>query len=466
VDIVHITTAPEHHRWLAAWAADAAIAVFIMSDDQNDPWRSLADQLGVQPGDESAAPPPPASPPSAASKPPASKQYRQPPASASPPPKKDKSDWNALAGELGLEVSAEDESSGHDHVAELLGFPPPSQPSSREENEHDQGEQYGDDSGRPANRDRWRDEDDQQRRSNMYDDTKPVFDENEERPASQDRPPADQERSYRPSRRRGGRGRGRSQGQGDRVQGDRSQGDRGREGGGSRPGYQQRESQPYSDARRSETESRPAREFDEAAAGGQQPYDGSDSSAPPASGSQERSEDDRFPKRRRRRRGRGGRSDRSGQPSGRDGNRDSARPSTSDEHDFHELDSDAEMHDEADLTSVDFTEVDFAATDLTASEEQYGIERITDGIHPALEPIHADADESDDHDDSGLSDFDDNHSGKTSVRDIITWKEAIGMIIDGNMQMRAQSPQSLQHHPRGQRGGRGRGRGGRGGNRR
>ena len=146
----------------------------------------------------------------------------------------------------------------------------------------------------------------------------------------------------------------------------------------------------------------------------------------------------------------------------------SARPSTSDEHDFHELESDAEMRDEADITSVDFTEVDFTATDLTASEEQYGIERISDGIHPALEPIHADADGSDDHDDSGLSDFDDNHSGKTSVRDIMTWKEAIGMIIDGNMQMRAQSPQSSQHHPRGQRGGRGRGRGGRsgGGNRR
>ena len=121
-----------------------------------------------------------------------------------------------------------------------------------------------------------------------------------------------------------------------------------------------------------------------------------------------------------------------------------------------------ELADERDIESIDFTEVDFTGTDLTASEEQYGLERITDGIHPALDPIHVDADGPDDHDDSGLSDLDDNHSGKTSVRDILTWKEAIGMIIEGNMQTRAQSPQN-SHHPRGQRGGRGRGRGGRGG---
>jgi hypothetical protein len=55
-------------------------------------------------------------------------------------------------------------------------------------------------------------------------------------------------------------------------------------------------------------------------------------------------------------------------------------------------------------------------------------------------------------------DSDDERGEKSSVRDIMTWKDAIGMIIEGNLQTRAKSPQS-SHPPRGGSRGRGRGRG-------
>jgi hypothetical protein len=48
--------------------------------------------------------------------------------------------------------------------------------------------------------------------------------------------------------------------------------------------------------------------------------------------------------------------------------------------------------------------------------------------------------------------------GKGSVRDIMTWKEAIGLIIDGNMQTRSRTPHT-SHPQRGSRRGRGRHRG-------
>jgi hypothetical protein len=48
--------------------------------------------------------------------------------------------------------------------------------------------------------------------------------------------------------------------------------------------------------------------------------------------------------------------------------------------------------------------------------------------------------------------------GKGSVRDILTWKEAIGMIIDSNLQTRSRTPHS-SHPQRGSRRGRGRHRG-------
>ena len=73
---------------------------------------------------------------------------------------------------------------------------------------------------------------------------------------------------------------------------------------------------------------------------------------------------------------------------------------------------------------------------------------------------------------AGTNGEDDSHHGdelhaKSSVRDIVTWKEAIGMIIAGNMEARSRNPESSRGSHgsgRGSRGGRGRGRG-RGGHR-
>jgi hypothetical protein len=49
--------------------------------------------------------------------------------------------------------------------------------------------------------------------------------------------------------------------------------------------------------------------------------------------------------------------------------------------------------------------------------------------------------------------------GKGSVRDILPWKEAIGIIIDSNLQTRSRTPHA-SHPQRGSRRGRGRHRGG------
>src|ERR1700683_4582646 len=115
-----------------------------MTDDQSDSWRSLADQLGVQPGEQ-----PSALPPSSAPSPPPAKYHSQSSSVVKPasPPKK--ADWNALAGELGLEGPQEPNSASapHDPVAELLGFPPPSAvPPPREQKQNrGQEEPYGHD---------------------------------------------------------------------------------------------------------------------------------------------------------------------------------------------------------------------------------------------------------------------------------------------------------------------------------
>jgi len=107
------------------------------------------------------------------------------------------------------------------------------------------------------------------------------------------------------------------------------------------------------------------------------------------------------------------------------------------------------------------------------------VDNLHEGPHDA-ESVHPDeelsrepaggGDEMDDHDEEGLSDGDENHVGKTSVRDIVTWKEAIGMIIEGNLQTRSHAPSHGSHHgshnSRGPRGGHGRGGRGRGGRRR
>jgi hypothetical protein len=425
-----------------------------MTDDNNDPWRSLADELGVQPGQEGSTPPPPSVP-----NPPTSRQRSQPPHSAPPhsaPPKKSKSDWNALAGELGLEASADSETpeSDHDPVAELLGFPSPgSFPAPRDEGEarrqrDDYDEEHGEESDRSANRDRWRDEDDQQRRSNMYDDTRPVYDDAEQAESnergegpSRDSGSADQPREYRP-RRRGGRGRGRSRG-----------GDRPREvRGDSRYGNENRERRSHDDQRSGEQEPQGERRYADESGEGQST---SDEARPEgASRDQERSSDEQSQRRRRGRRGRGRGRERSDRRPSYGERAESSRPG-GEEPSIENLSEDL-------FDSADVSEIDFASTDFSASAEVFGSEHDLhdDPLDHELAPSHA-AEGAEHDDEAGLSDADDNGNGRSSVRDIITWKEAIGMIIDGNMQSRAESPQS-QQHSRPSRG-RGRGRGGRGG---
>jgi hypothetical protein len=71
-----------------------------------------------------------------------------------------------------------------------------------------------------------------------------------------------------------------------------------------------------------------------------------------------------------------------------------------------------------------------------------------------------------DADDLGDEGGDGGANGKSSVRDIMTWKDAIGMMIETNMEARSRAPQNSHphsHSPRGQRGGRGGRGGGRGG---
>lgn len=423
-----------------------------MTDDNNDPWRSLADELGVQPGQEGSTPPPPSTP-----NPPAARQRTQAPHSA--PPKKKKSDWNALAGELGLEVSADSESPGaeHDPVAELLGFPPPgSLPPQRDEPEsrrqHDEfDEESGEEFERSANRDRWRDEDDQQRRSNMYDDTRPVYDDTEPTESSEreggnsrEQGSADQQREYRP-RRRGGRGRGRGRG-----------GDRSREGRGSssRYGNENRERRSYDDQRSGgQDEPQGERRYEDEPREGQS-TESSEGRPEGSERTQERSRDEQSQRRRRGRRGRRGGRDRSDRPERRPYEQHEESNRSGGDEPIENLSDD--LFDSADA-SVDFSSVDFSAS---AEVFGGGIDPHDDPLGGDLAPSHAP--EGAEHDDeAGLLDADDNGNGKSTVRDIITWKEAIGMIIDGNMQSRAESPQS-QHHSRPSRG-RGRGRGGRGG---
>jgi hypothetical protein len=106
---------------------------------------------------------------------------------------------------------------------------------------------------------------------------------------------------------------------------------------------------------------------------------------------------------------------------------------------------------------------DIAPVDFSAGDELHELEL------PSRDDLSGNsipAGHADDHDEVGLSDADENSSGKSAVRDIVTWKEAIGMIIDGNMQSRAHAPQHNSHNSRGPRGGHGRGGRGRGGRRR
>src|SRR3954469_2007834 len=92
-----------------------------MTDEQIDPWKMLASELGVDPAKEPPPPPVPDEPAGRAN-------VSRPPAASPPPPspKKMSSDWMALAGELGIEVPPEPDKrivGGRDPVADLLGFP-------------------------------------------------------------------------------------------------------------------------------------------------------------------------------------------------------------------------------------------------------------------------------------------------------------------------------------------------------
>lgn len=88
------------------------------------------------------------------------------------------------------------------------------------------------------------------------------------------------------------------------------------------------------------------------------------------------------------------------------------------------------------------------------------------GFPDEIAPHVADVDDGTDTEEGTIDQGDElheaEHAARASVRDIITWTEAIGMIIDGNMQSRSRSPSGPRSSgpPRGRgRGGRGRGRG-------
>jgi hypothetical protein len=451
-----------------------------MSDDQSDSWRFLADELGVDPDKQITSPSVPSTNQPAA-------KHQSPPSSGSAPPKKSKADWNALAGELGLEVPQQSDSdSAHDHVAELLGFPPPGsfssqhdEPQSRDQGEEDYRDQYSKESERSSDRDRWRDEDEKQRRGNMYDDTKPVYEDAHSADYEEPQPPADYrdpphagaEQNYRSGgRRRGGRGRG----------GDRGGESRGRYGNqnrqrdsyGNRPYGQQDSDRPpqfdeYAGEERSSFSEGPGESSGNERGGNEHGGDersGNERSSNERIGN-ERSGDDRSRRRRRRGgRGRGGRSDRPQQrpPMNRE---QSNRPVG--DHDLPYLDPiDESLLGDDHGALAEFESVDFSADEAALRS---GPNRFDDATGRAVDSTSRMDDHDDEHDDHDLAALDDdshdeNNIGKASVRDILTWKEAIGMIVDGNMQSRANSPHPPQHS-RGQRGGRGRGRG-RGGHRR
>jgi len=181
---------------------------------------------------------------------------------------------------------------------------------------------------------------------------------------------------------------------------------------------------------------------------------------------EEQLSDDRGPqqKRRRRRRGRGGSRQRD-DVQGRQ-----QRTHREPRRDFH----DSEHHDvtDHDLSADDLIdEIDPAAVDFASADDHFEIE-MGEAIEQPI-PVPSESHDSiEENGDALMSDGDDLSSGKSSVRDIVTWKEAIGMIIDGNMQARANSPQGSQNshggsrghgHNRGGRSRGGRGRGGHGG---
>lgn len=388
-----------------------------MTDQPSDPWKSLAAELGVDASEP--APPPPSS-----TTPPRSSSGASPP----PLPKKSSSDWLALAGELGIDVPPEAGAPPprRDPVAELLGFPPPAPDAPfghqekrkiHDEQEHDE-ELRHDDHDQP--RDRWQ--------SSEVDETdEPDGISNRESRADEDHPRDNRQdisdRGSRGRQRRGGRGRRDRRG-GRPERNDRSDSER-----RSPRRFEDRERPPIERQGDSALEELPNEietgDLDDIEA--RQPPD-------PESGQPEAhfdSDESRQKRRRRRgRRGRGGsrnRDDSSRETAGSSTRSGSIRPAA----------ESVEIGDE-----IEFVEM---------SEEE-----------DRQEPVDAAAEPGDNgHEDTARAI--ESNEGKSSVRDIMTWKEAIGMIIEGNLQARARSPQS-SHGSHGSRGrDRGRGRGHRGG---
>jgi hypothetical protein len=389
-----------------------------MTDQPGDPWKSLADELGLEPGEVSPTSQPrqtPTPPPAA----PTTHFSRSQSSDSAPPPKKPAADWNALAGSLGIEVPSEFGSPPRDPVAELLGFPasaprPPEERDALRASRDEVDDEFGE------YREHYAADRDEETEPHSEGSSRPAEDRTD-RPRSAD----DRSDRPRPRRRRGGRGRGRDR--------------RDDRGGSDRP------RQPASSDRRDDDRPR----IDEAVDHDLEPEVRGDESDESLDQRRDRDAggDERSSKRRRRgRRGRGRSRERTENRGPAPANGSAEMPSPP---------SDASLMDEP-------MEIEFVPLDDDDSE-------VVDNRH--IEPHDV---EIGDHDDHGSDDgfHDDVHGGKSSVRDIVTWKEAIGMMIEANIQNHARSPQSSHHSgshhgSHGSRDSRGRGRGrGRGGNRR
>ncbi len=394
-----------------------------MTDEPFDPWKSLASELGVD-ASEPAPPPPPAS--TQANVPP-----RTPVASTSPP-KKSASDWIALAGELGIEVPLEAPSAPakRDPVAELLGFPPPSadEPYGRVERRSiadDEPDEPIDDREDRAPSNRWTSDDrggEAMRDADEGDEIRRLE-------AVQDAPPSRRENTERPSaggrrRRRGGRGRGEPKDRNDERR-TRSSREMGRDA-----------RLEFSEDSRQEFEASGNQSGEIADDVEQETAEANSPAFESGSEEQRRADDDLSRQKRRRRRGR----------RGRGGTRDRG-----------------ELSSERSKPTRSDAQPQFDENELDVTQEEIDFVEIGDDDRPILEPAAVAPDVEDD----GAEDLSLTHEshGKNSVRDIMTWKEAIGMIIDGNMQARSRAPQNSQGS-QGSHGSRGRGRGrGRGGHR-
>jgi hypothetical protein len=352
------------------------IEIILMSNEQRDPWQSLASDLGVDP----AAMPPPAQ----STPPPLPPQRAQ----SSAPPKKSQPGWSSLAAECGIEFTEETSASptqrppssgGHDFVAELLGFPPPqARPAENEQREDEESESRE----KTYRDDYWQDQ---------VDDVEAGHSDKQ----SEDRSAGREEYGAQSAGRSEKRGRGR-------------RGGRGRRDDRREPARPVEENDFFAEELDTIKEAEISTEFSE------------EGIPPPRSDENERSRESRS-RRRRGGRGKGRRDDRSGQSQQRVDHRrpESARP----------------VSPEDDELDVDF--------EGTAS-----VDDVDDIVMPES-PVSAGPVEIEDTDDDS---HEIHHGSKSSVRDILTWQQAIGMIIDTNMQTRTQAPRHSQR-------GRGRGHG-------